>query len=1178
MKAMSKEMSEVYSQLQLVTAAYSKVDARWGNQFNSVATSIKKAKDEMVRFSISWELAIKLVAVQLAHQAISSLIRNLQAGILSAIELQKRLAEVRTISQNNQLTTAEWQKGFEKVSNSYGIDMLDVIAGGYEAISNQVVSGAQAFKFMEEAAKFAITALVSTKDAVNILSTAINTYGETVEEANTLAAKYFKTIEVGRIRGEELANIGQVIVPAEQLGISLNELLGITATLTRHGLKSNETFTQLRGVFTALLKPTEAMKEFFDRMNVSSGEQLIASRGILGTFDALRDETKGLSTELAALVPRQRGMAGAMLLTGRAMQEVKEDILAIADSMGYYNKAVDIALESTGRRLQIELEKTRNYFRNDLGTVALKEILNVTEAFGGLDQSVKFVVDTLKLSLLPAIILTSRALVGLSLAHPFAAMFAGAALTITKFRQWSKESIEILNQISEDNLTWINKNADASKAETVKQINDIKNLFMGLGKESSKSLTVTLGAIKPFIETSANYYDSAFDHLKLEYTNFQSTVEKDLDQLKGNLTEFKSNIKSLESANISARSDFTKVKLSWELDETDTPQDKLNIIKRVIKQLDVERVDLFNTGNIKEAISKSNEMVSYYTQMHTLVKQITNENERNARATSDLIRKQKEENAQYKLKRQELKIQLIQLEQERKDPINEDGSSIKGRTAQRRELQHIREKELKIQESINELALEHAQKEEELKTKIDRKTQQTITYKDIEEQAALAIEKQIKYQEKMIIINRQLAKESETRLFTETLINNELKIVSNKAQKFDREKVTKLDDTEFKQAIKEQLDNISRLKELATERGFGDKGTKIASKLTESLKIVEEYELEKRALKSLDIANKQHINDTIGDINRLEKHLIDTRDNVTKTTSQMEVLASRISTEIEKGTKFADPESLIALKVAIRTFVNSGDIKQLDKVMGLLRGVNLKGEEVEFIDQSTGKQVLGPVLEGLKQELKSLQETSLSGTIDAKQINALSDLIILMESVTTGIKGTDKITPFTSMLADLEKGKVALDELGTTLKEKFNIPLENINEFERKVYNIDSVVLGIKAHFDSILEDMGKIIAPISIPTVPTKAFGGSIHGSDSVHAMLTPGEYVVNAGASRKFYSQLVAMNSGMRRFASGGPVTSINGDFNVSVNSSGNPGIDAVKIGKALRREIRRGRVSLV
>lgn len=87
-------------------------------------------------------------------------------------------------------------------------------------------------------------------------------------------------------------------------------------------------------------------------------------------------------------------------------------------------------------------------------------------------------------------------------------------------------------------------------------------------------------------------------------------------------------------------------------------------------------------------------------------------------------------------------------------------------------------------------------------------------------------------------------------------------------------------------------------------------------------------------------------------------------------------------------------------------------------------------------------------------------------------------------------------------------------------------------------------------------------------------AAGGKAHGTDTIPAMLSPGEFVVNARSTRQFFSQLVAMNAGVKPIyrQDGGAVTNI-GDINVSVNGSTSTRQTARELATALRREVRRG-----
>jgi len=91
-------------------------------------------------------------------------------------------------------------------------------------------------------------------------------------------------------------------------------------------------------------------------------------------------------------------------------------------------------------------------------------------------------------------------------------------------------------------------------------------------------------------------------------------------------------------------------------------------------------------------------------------------------------------------------------------------------------------------------------------------------------------------------------------------------------------------------------------------------------------------------------------------------------------------------------------------------------------------------------------------------------------------------------------------------------------------------------------------------------------------------AFPGGPRGTDVLPYWLSPGEYIMDAFNTRKFYSQLVSMSHGQapRYAASGGPVTTV-GDINISVIGGSTSGPTIREIGRGLDREIRRGTIRL-
>jgi hypothetical protein len=189
---------------------------------------------------LSWQSVTRIFAIQVIHQAISRITQAFSGGIRDALEYQKALSEIQTIGGDLDLTLGELDDRVRQVSDAFG-QPIDVVAEGvYQTLSNQVGEASEAFGFLESANKLATAAVASTDDSVNLLSSAINSFNLNVEDSDDIAAKFFKTIELGRVRAGELANtFGRVGVLSSQLGVSFDETLASIASLTGSGLRIN---------------------------------------------------------------------------------------------------------------------------------------------------------------------------------------------------------------------------------------------------------------------------------------------------------------------------------------------------------------------------------------------------------------------------------------------------------------------------------------------------------------------------------------------------------------------------------------------------------------------------------------------------------------------------------------------------------------------------------------------------------------------------------------------------------------------------------------------------------------------------------------------------------------------------------------------------------------------------
>jgi TP901 family phage tail tape measure protein len=90
-------------------------------------------------------------------------------------------------------------------------------------------------------------------------------------------------------------------------------------------------------------------------------------------------------------------------------------------------------------------------------------------------------------------------------------------------------------------------------------------------------------------------------------------------------------------------------------------------------------------------------------------------------------------------------------------------------------------------------------------------------------------------------------------------------------------------------------------------------------------------------------------------------------------------------------------------------------------------------------------------------------------------------------------------------------------------------------------------------------------------------ASGGLARGTDTVPAMLSRGEFVVNANSSRRFFSDLQRMNAGMEPTyrGDGGTVVNNTGDVNIAVDGSKSPTATGREVWKQIQREFRKGTI---
>lgn len=99
------------------------------------------------------------------------------------------------------------------LSVEFGKPTVEQAEAAYQAFSNQVVQTTADFGFLRDANKLAIATVSDTDAAVSVLSSVINSYGLAVSDASRVSDVLFKTVELGRTRLSEFANSLGTVLP-----------------------------------------------------------------------------------------------------------------------------------------------------------------------------------------------------------------------------------------------------------------------------------------------------------------------------------------------------------------------------------------------------------------------------------------------------------------------------------------------------------------------------------------------------------------------------------------------------------------------------------------------------------------------------------------------------------------------------------------------------------------------------------------------------------------------------------------------------------------------------------------------------------------------------------------------------------------------------------------------------
>lgn len=321
--------------------------------------SSKKTQASMTRLSGGFS---KLgVAAGVAGLAIGVvLVKALSDGVKSAVAFEKSMAEIATLlSGDVEQSTLQLKEGIEQMSLAYGGDLTTNAQAAYSIISAGASTATEAIDLLDAANKLAIGGVTDVATAADGLTSALNAYGASSDEATAYSDTMFVAMKAGKTTiGELSAVVGNTAPMASQLGISFDELEASIAALTTTGLQTSVAGTQIQAVFTSLVKITPKATKEAERLGLEFSAQALRAKGLAGFLADVKDKTGGSTVSMGKLFGSVEAVKAVMSLAGGQAEKFAEILADMDEKAG----STDVAFDKMTQTLDFEWGKLQQSF------------------------------------------------------------------------------------------------------------------------------------------------------------------------------------------------------------------------------------------------------------------------------------------------------------------------------------------------------------------------------------------------------------------------------------------------------------------------------------------------------------------------------------------------------------------------------------------------------------------------------------------------------------------------------------------------------------------------------------------------------------------------------------------------------------------------------------------------
>ncbi len=246
-------------------------------------------------------------------------------------DFEDQLATINTVANVTDEELRSIGDGMRALATETGISLTEISSGYYDLVSAGVAA-ADAQLVLTNATTLAVGGLATTGETVDLLTTAINSYGLKASEVTTVTNGFAQAIAAGKVTASELASSFATVGPiAAASGIEIEELQAGYAQLTATGVPAAEASTQMRAAIVALKRPTGELQALQKKLGVDF-EKVAKQKGLQVAYEKLRKSAQDLGIDETQLLGRVEALGFMYATTGERADKYRENLDAVRRS------------------------------------------------------------------------------------------------------------------------------------------------------------------------------------------------------------------------------------------------------------------------------------------------------------------------------------------------------------------------------------------------------------------------------------------------------------------------------------------------------------------------------------------------------------------------------------------------------------------------------------------------------------------------------------------------------------------------------------------------------------------------------------------------------------------------------------------------------------------------------